>query len=184
MNVKSTQLCHIQACQDHLRTHIGQCSNRCQLFLFEDVTHTNNLSVAVADTSQIHMVKKRCWFSKINQGSSSSSTLNCGFAFFHTFLCHPRIPIRISLVFDEQKDIPKSVLFPISVPIEPLQNCLTHKRLGNVCPYKFRSRITTGSSMFHHDLGHLCRGRRIHKSGHSDFGILSNLGASSILTWM
>ena len=38
--------------------------------------------------------------------------------------------------------------------------------------------------MFDHDLGHLCRGRRIHKSGHSDFGILSNLGASSILTWV
>ena len=29
-----------------------------------------------------------------------------------------------------------------------------------------------------------CRGRRIQKSGHSDFGILSNFGASSILTWV
>ena len=28
----------------------------------------------------------------------------------------------------------------------------------------------------------LCRGRRIHTSGHSDFGILSNMGASSIFT--
>ena len=28
----------------------------------------------------------------------------------------------------------------------------------------------------------MCRGRRIRTSGHSDFGILSNLGASSSLT--
>ena len=33
------------------------------------------------------------------------------------------------------------------------------------------------------DFGHLCRGRRIHVHGQSDFGILSNLGASSIITW-
>ena len=30
--------------------------------------------------------------------------------------------------------------------------------------------------------GHLCRGRSIHTSGHSDLGILSNLGASSNFT--
>ena len=35
-----------------------------------------------------------------------------------------------------------------------------------------------------HDLGHLCRGRRIQMSGHSDLGIFSNLGASSIFTWV
>ena len=33
--------------------------------------------------------------------------------------------------------------------------------------------------MFAHDLGHLWRGRRIHTSGHSDSGNLSNLGESS-----
>ena len=32
------------------------------------------------------------------------------------------------------------------------------------------------------DLGHLCFGRRIHSSGHSDLGIFSNLGASLICT--
>ena len=35
-----------------------------------------------------------------------------------------------------------------------------------------------------HDFGHLYFGRRIHMSGHSDFGIVSNVGASSILTWV
>ena len=33
----------------------------------------------------------------------------------------------------------------------------------------------TGSSILDHDLGHLCRGRRIQMSGHSDLGILNNL---------
>ena len=43
---------------------------------------------------------------------------------------------------------------------------------------------TTGYSMFAHDLGQLCRGRRIHTSGHSDLRILSNLGPSSNFTWV
>ena len=46
------------------------------------------------------------------------------------------------------------------------------------------SRGTVGPSMSARDFGHLCRGRRIHTSGHSDLGILSNLGASSIFTWV
>ena len=36
--------------------------------------------------------------------------------------------------------------------------------------------------MFAHAFGQLCRGRRIHTSGHSDFGNLSNRGASSNFT--
>ena len=39
-----------------------------------------------------------------------------------------------------------------------------------------------GLRYWNHDLGHLCRGRRIQMSGHSDFGIFNNLGASSIHT--
>ena len=35
--------------------------------------------------------------------------------------------------------------------------------------HRFRSRRTTGSSILDHDFGHLCRGRRIHMSGHSEF---------------
>ena len=38
--------------------------------------------------------------------------------------------------------------------------------------------------MLDHDFGHLCRGRRIQMSGHSDFGNVNNDGASSILTWV
>ena len=38
--------------------------------------------------------------------------------------------------------------------------------------------------MFDHDLGHLCRGRRIQTSGRTDLGGFSNAAASSILTWV
>ena len=44
------------------------------------------------------------------------------------------------------------------------------------------ARRTTESSMFDHDFGHLCRGRRIHMSGHSEFGMFTNIGTSSVLT--
>ena len=38
--------------------------------------------------------------------------------------------------------------------------------------------------MLDRDFGHLCRGRRIQMSGHSDFGIFKKVGASSTLTWV
>ena len=48
-------------------------------------------------------------------------------------------------------------------------NCLSHNSPAKGRPYRFRSRGTIGSSILDHDLGHLCRGRRIQMSGHSDF---------------
>ena len=36
--------------------------------------------------------------------------------------------------------------------------------------------------MLDHEFGHMCG--RIQISGHSDFGISNNVGASSILTWV
>ena len=47
-------------------------------------------------------------------------------------------------------------------------NCLSHNSPARRWPYRIRSRRTTGSSIVDHDFGHLCRGRRIHMSGHSD----------------
>ena len=38
--------------------------------------------------------------------------------------------------------------------------------------------------MLDHDFGHLCFGRRIQISGHSDLGIFKKDGASCILTWV
>ena len=63
-------------------------------------------------------------------------------------------------------------------------NNLSHDSPARGWPYRFRSRGTTGSSIPDHDFGHLCRGRRIQMSGHSDFGTFNNVGASFILTWV
>ena len=63
-------------------------------------------------------------------------------------------------------------------------NCLSHNSPAKGWPYRFLSRGTTGSSILDHDLGHLCRGRRIQMSGHSDLAIFKNFGASSIFTWV
>ena len=62
-------------------------------------------------------------------------------------------------------------------------DCLSHNSPAKGWPYKFRSWRTTGSSTLDHDLGHLCRGRRVQISGHSNFGIFNNVDVSSILTW-
>ena len=59
-------------------------------------------------------------------------------------------------------------------------NCLSHNGPAKGWPCRFRSRGTTASSMLDHDFGHLCFGRRIQISGHSDFGIFNNVGAFSI----
>ena len=39
-------------------------------------------------------------------------------------------------------------------PNRPFSNCLSHKRPASTCPYKFRSKRTTGPSMLVHDFGH------------------------------
>ena len=63
------------------------------------------------------------------------------------------------------------IAFPITVlPKDDLTDFVQEERLG--------------LSKLDHDFGHLCRGRRIHMSGHSDLEIFNNFGASSILTWV
>ena len=81
------------------------------------------------------------------------------------------IPTRIILVVVEQTSLPNSALFPIEVPIELLRT-VPQEACKRVSVH--RSRRTTGSSIFDHEFGQVCRGRRIQKSGHSDFGILSS----------
>ena len=111
--------------------------------------------------------------------SSMSSTCDSNCVFFRPLKHHPSIPIRKTLVFDERIFIPNLVLFPLQVLFKRSQSVLPRPASGR--PYRFRSRRTAGSSMFDHDFDHFCRGRRIHISGLSDSGILSNFGASSIL---
>ena len=106
-----------------------------------------------------------------HSSSISSSWEPCS-ASFQPFLFHPRFPLRTIVVFSYLSSIKTS------------SDCLSHMRPANGGPYIYRSRGTTGSSMFDQDFGHLRLGRRIHESGHADFRILINLGASSISTWV
>ena len=132
--------------------------------------------------SQIFVVKKGCWFSKFDK--------------FHQFLQHgamlcflPAILIsstytdKNNLCFRERTDIPNAELFPSQErPNRTSSNCHSQKRPANGCPYKFRSRGTTGSSMFDHEFGHFWVVEDgSNKSGHSDYGFLRSFGASSIL---
>ena len=106
------------------------------------------------------------WTWAENDVGSSIST--CFINFFHIgaiFHCFPAI-LKSSTYTDRSNPC--------------LRWANIHSQFG---PYKFRSRGTTGSSILDHDLEHLCRGRRIQTFGHSEFGILSNLGASSNFTW-
>ena len=64
-------------------------------------------------------------------------------------------------------------LFPIgkfltTVLQKYFSNSFFHTSLAKRWPYRFRSKGTTGAYILDHDLGHLCRGRRIQMSGHSD----------------
>ena len=56
-------------------------------------------------------------------------------------------------------------------------NCLSLNNRANGCPYKFRSIGTTESSMHDHALGHVCRERRIHTPGQSDFEFFQQSGS-------
>ena len=113
--------------------------------------------------------------------------------------------ILMSSTFSDKNDLfffsMKKQAFPIrhffpSKFHQPSSNCLIHNRpasgypyqfrsrrtTGSSCPYKFRSRGTTGSSMFDHDFGH-CVVEDVSKNlDILTYGILSNVGSSSIFT--
>ena len=79
---------------------------------------------------------------------------------------------------------PNSVLYPIQAPPERPQTVFPITILPMGDRTNFVQKRTMGSSMCDHDFGHLCRGRRIHILGHSDFGIWSHFGASSLFFWV
>ena len=112
------------------------------------------------------------------------STLDQDFVSFQPILCRPHALKRRILFHDERRDIPKKTTFSHPCFNKNFSNCLSYNSPAKRWPYRFRSRRTTGSSILDHDFGHLCRGRRIQMSGHSDFRIFTNLRASCIFTWV
>ena len=81
------------------------------------------------------------------------------------FPCHfdvvevlPRIQTGIDLADGARTGIPRLLLSPFHFPEELFRTVSPIEILQRVCPYRFLSRGTTGSSILSHDFGHLCCG--------------------------
>ena len=79
------------------------------------------------------------------------------------------------LFHDEQRDIPNLEFSPSHVSIRFSQIAFPTIVLLKDDRTDSAQEEQLGPSILDHDLGHLCRGRRIQMSGHSDFGIFNNL---------
>ena len=118
------------------------------------LNHTSVRCAFTLSTSQVHEVKKWWWFSKINglhQCLPHRTHILRSSSQFHVVHVYRQ---EESLFFDEQIDMSSSGTSSHPNPNRTFSNCLSHKRPSSVCPYKFRSRRTTDSSMFHHDFDH------------------------------
>ena len=139
---------------------------------------------------------KYSWSTK-DVGSPKSTSLLCNFHIRSMFCFFPAY--FMSSTYTDKNNLfwlcthKHSQLETFSQPccnrISP--NCLSHNSPAKGRPYRFRSRGTTGSSILDHDLGHVCRGKRIQMSGHSDlkFSIIwEHLpflpGKKKILRWL
>ena len=130
------------------------------------------------------MVKKWCWFSHINVLHKKNFQVDSLF-----FV----LPATLLSSTNTEKNDPYSWCTNEHSQLETFSqpccngifsNCLSHNTPAQGWPCRFRSRRTTGSSILDHDFGHLCRDGQIQMSGNSDWGILNNLGASTIYIWV
>ena len=133
------------------------------------------------NTSHVFMIKERCCFSQINFFVEYLSyRINILVSFQPTW-CHLHTLIRIIFFSLWTNKHSQLETFCHTYFNRIFSNCLSQSSPAKEWPYKFRSRGKTRSSKLDHDFGHLCRGRRIQKSGHSVLGIFNNLGTSSII---
>ena len=88
------------------------------------------------------------------------------------FLCHPHTQKIITLFDGVRISIPNLEFSPSHVSIGLSQIAFPIIVLPKDDHTDFAQEE---SSILDHDFGHLCRGRRIQMSGHSDFGIFNNL---------
>ena len=93
------------------------------------------------------------------------------FCFFPTIKCHPRIPTRIFIVFDEHINILKSVLLPIQAPAELPRTAFPTGGLQVGDRTDFVQEVPMDLQCLTMISAILCRGRRIQNAGHSDLGI-------------
>ena len=163
----------------YLSTHFCVCPSKSQdhVTVFEwGFSHPGNFSVA---TAGIHVIKIWSGFVKINILHPFLPHRRRIMLLSSHFWYHRRTPIRLILVFDEQTGIANSVLFPIQVPLKLLRTVFPTRDRQVDVDTNFVQEEPLDLQCWTMIWAILCRGRRIHISGH---WILSNLGASSILT--
>ena len=106
------------------------------------------------------------------------STSDQGSVSFQSILFHPHTLIRIILFLGVRISILHLEFSPSHVSIGFAQIAFSI-----IVLLKDDRTDSVQEERLGHDFGHLCRGRQIQMSGHSDFGIFNNLWASSIFTW-
>ena len=101
---------------------------------------------------------------------------------FQPVLCLPHAQTRLVLFLGYRISIPNLELFPNRVLIERSRIAFPITVLPKDDRTDFAPQERLDLPYWTMIFGHLCFGRRIQMSGHSDFGIFNNDGASSILT--
>ena len=109
------------------------------------------------------------------------STLDRCSVSFQPIPCRPRTQTRIILFHGLQRSIPNWELSPNRVPTELSRTAFPITVLPKDDRTDFAQEERLGLPCWTTILA-ICHGFRIQMSGHSDFGIINNCGASSILT--
>ena len=99
-----------------------------------------------------------------NDVESSRSTFRINFFHLRALFCFVPVILMSSTYTDKHRPCvrwtnrhPQFGIFSIQIPIELLRTVFSHSSPASWCPYTFRSRGTTGSSMFDKDFCHLER---------------------------
>ena len=142
---------------------------------FVRLTFTLSASPSVRDQEMKFVGQDQCFFINFFH-------MGAIFCFFPTIKCHPRIPTRIFIVFDEHINILNSVLLPIQAPAELPRTVFPTGGLQVVDRTDFVQEGTNGSSMFDHDFSHFVSWKTYPKRWTFRFGNFSNFAASSNLT--
>ena len=145
------------------------------IFLHSSINDDFVRLASTSIASQENVVEKCSWFVKINilhrflPHGSHILSLSSHFS----VMCVHRHELSLfsmnKQAFTFRHFFPIQVLLKLRRTVFPI--IIQHVDVRK----KNRPRGTTGSSIFDHDLGHLCGGRGIHTSEHSDVGISSNL---------
>ena len=135
------------------------------------VNNTTAYFTLSLSTAQVYMIKESVGSPK---STSSLCTFQIGLIFFFPAnLMSSTYTVQNDPFSRSTNKHSQLETFSHSFSKRIFSDCLSHNSPAQGWPYRFRSKGTTGSSTLDRDFGHLCRGRRIQRSGHSDFGIFS-----------